>query len=304
LFFLVLQLEHIQVLHAVDFLYRDVKPDNFVFGVGAKSKVLHIVDMGLAKCYRTPKTKKIIACREGKSLTGTPRYASLNVHRGLETSRRDDIESLAYMLIYLYVGSLPWQGTPARSKPAKYKAIYDLKCKFVPDQLCGPSFLRTMLVHALSLQYEDEPDYHFLRTMLHEAAQEHKVNLIDPVFDWDVPASLGVSYPPRTESVYLKSIQPLQMRVAALETQNAALIKETEQLRTQLKDAQNTAELLIWENRTMVTPANARRRSIKIIRQGKQVQAVRVEPQDTVLAKRKAPDVPVVSDQPSKKPKV
>lgn len=96
-------------MHGKNFIHRDVKPDNFLMGMGSKSNSLHIVDMGLAKKYIDPSTKQHIAFRNDKSLTGTARYASIHAHLGEELSRRDDFEAIGYVLIYLFTGYLPWQ---------------------------------------------------------------------------------------------------------------------------------------------------------------------------------------------------
>lgn len=85
--------------------------------------------------------------REGKSLTGTARYVSLATHRGEEPSRRDDLESLAYVLIYLLRGSLPWQGLKARDKAQKYQRIMEVKLATPIDVLCAgcPQELGTLV---------------------------------------------------------------------------------------------------------------------------------------------------------------
>ena len=95
-------------MHSQNFVHRDVKPDNFLMGLGDKSAIVHVVDMGLAKKYYDPITARHIAYRNDKALTGTARYASIHSHNGEELSRRDDFEAIGYVLIYLFNGSLPW----------------------------------------------------------------------------------------------------------------------------------------------------------------------------------------------------
>jgi serine/threonine protein kinase len=116
-------LQRIEFVHNNSFLHRDIKPDNFLMGHGKNQHVLYIIDFGLAKRFIDPKTGDHIPYRDGKSLTGTARYASLNTHIGQEQSRRDDIESIAFVMVYLIKGELPWQGVPGKDKDEKYKKI-------------------------------------------------------------------------------------------------------------------------------------------------------------------------------------
>jgi serine/threonine protein kinase len=134
-------LARIKYLHSRSFIYRDMKPDNFLIGLGQNASLVYMIDYGLAKKYRDPKTHQHIPYRDKKSLTGTARYASINTHLGIEQSRRDDLESLGYVLMYFNRGSLPWQGLRANTKKQKYQRICDTKRSVTIEQLCEGTFL-------------------------------------------------------------------------------------------------------------------------------------------------------------------
>ena len=128
-------LVRVNTLHEKSIIHRDIKPQNFVIGLGAKASEIYCVDFGLAKLYRDRKTLVHLPLRDG-SLAGTPRYASISNHLGIAQSRRDDLESIAYMLIYFLKGKLPWQGLKASDKRTKYGLILECKQDTTIHTLC------------------------------------------------------------------------------------------------------------------------------------------------------------------------
>merc|ERR1712072_1497406 len=166
-------LRRIECVHTRSFIHRDVKPDNFLMGLGKKANQVNIIDFGLAKKYRDPRTHQHIAYREDKNLTGTARYASINTHLGIEQSRRDDLESLGYVLLYFLRGSLPWQGLKAATKKHKYEKISERKMATPIEVLCK------------ELPKEFVSYLHYCRCLLREpfirAGYEY-----DYVFDWTI----------------------------------------------------------------------------------------------------------------------
>jgi casein kinase 1 len=160
----------VEYVHTKSFIHRDIKPDNFLMGLGKRANQVHIIDFGLAKKYRDPKSHIHIPYRENKNLTGTARYASINTHLGIEQSRRDDIESLGYVMMYFLRGSLPWQGLKAATKKQKYEKISEKKMVTAIEILCRgfPSEFVTYFQYCRSLRFDDKPDYSYLRKQLRD----------------------------------------------------------------------------------------------------------------------------------------
>lgn len=175
----------IEYIHARCFIHRDIKPDNFLMGIGRRGSQVNVIDFGLAKKYRDPRTHLHIPYRENKNLTGTARYASINTHLGIEQSRRDDLESLGYVLIYFCRGSLPWQGLKAATKRQKYDRIMEKKMTTPNDILTKglPKEFLTYMNYIKNLRFDDKPDYPYLRKIFRDLFRKEKYRY-DYVFDW------------------------------------------------------------------------------------------------------------------------
>ncbi|KAK5905638.1 hypothetical protein CgunFtcFv8_001577 [Champsocephalus gunnari] len=180
-------ISRIEYIHSKNFIHRDVKPDNFLMGLGKKGNLVYIIDFGLAKKYRDARTHQHIPYRENKNLTGTARYASINTHLGIEQSRRDDLESLGYVLMYFNLGSLPWQGLKAATKRQKYERISEKKMSTPIEVLCKgyPSEFSTYLNMCRSLRFDDKPDYSYLRQLFRNLFHRQGFSY-DYVFDWNM----------------------------------------------------------------------------------------------------------------------
>ncbi|KAA1111008.1 serine/threonine protein kinase [Puccinia graminis f. sp. tritici] len=186
---LLYRIEHV---HSRNFIHCDLKPDNFLMGINKRANQVNIVDFGLAKAYRDHESLIHIPYREGKTLTGTARYASINNHLGIEQSCRDDIESLAYILIYFLRGSLPWQGLGGSTVTEKYDRIMDCKMT-TPTELLGrglPQEFVICLNYSRSLQFGDKPDYDYLRSLF-RALFVREGYSYDDVFDWSLKTPNG-----------------------------------------------------------------------------------------------------------------
>jgi len=180
-------ISRLEYLHTKCFIHRDIKPDNFLVGVKRKSHVVYIIDFGLAKRYIDSGTLKHIKYREGKNLTGTARYVSVYTHIGIEQSRRDDLESLGYLLLYLLHGTLPWIGCPGKTKQDKYKAIGQIKASRSVEDLVHPfpQEFANYLNYVKSLKFEQKPDYSYLKKTFKELFARLKYNY-DYIFDWEL----------------------------------------------------------------------------------------------------------------------
>lgn len=177
-------IRRIQYVHSKGIMHRDIKPENFL--IGLHNNEVYIIDYGLCKLFKNIDNTHIPQS-QNKQLVGTVRYTSLNSHVGNELSRRDDLESIGYVLIYFIKGKLPWQGLGSRgqSKEEKYNLIYECKRKTTLEQLCQglPKEFKLYMEHVKSLEFAEKPNYNYLYGLFTQLFKKNNFEY-DNKFDW------------------------------------------------------------------------------------------------------------------------
>ena len=181
----------LQYIHDRHIIHRDIKPDNFVMGAQEDNAKLYILDFGLAKKYRSSRTLVQYPYVKKKKLTGTARYASIHALEAYEQSRRDDLESVGYVLMYFLRGNLPWQGLKVRSKEDRYKKILEKKKETSSQDLCKdfPHEFFEYVDYTKNLEYEENPDYDFLRQKFLDVLKGLNEEM-DYIYDWTTKSDL------------------------------------------------------------------------------------------------------------------
>ena len=157
-------MDRIQYIHEKNILHQDIKPANFLVG-NPDDSIIYVIDYGMSKKYRSSQTGRHISVAKKKKFTGSFNFSSINSMKGLELSRRDDMESIGYMLIFLIKGELPWSSYEFGAMNERYSLIYRTKANISNEELCKglPIEFCYYMKYVKSLKFEEEPNYRYLK---------------------------------------------------------------------------------------------------------------------------------------------
>ncbi|CAD8177239.1 unnamed protein product [Paramecium pentaurelia] len=175
-------IDRLEVFHSMNFIHRDIKPENFLIS-REDTSLVYLIDFGLSKYYRVADGRHIEFSQK-TGVIGTARYASINTLQWMEQSRRDDLESLGYMLIYFVKGELPWSNVKAIDKEDKYDQILQVKMGIPLISLCHnlPKCFIQYFQHVKSLLFQQQPNYSHLRNLFEKQLQDYEHQL----YDWEL----------------------------------------------------------------------------------------------------------------------
>ncbi|KAI5990667.1 kinase-like domain-containing protein [Pisolithus albus] len=171
-------LQRLENIHLHNFVHWDIKPSNVLISTGQNTSVVYLIDFSIAKQYRDPYTHLHNAFGKCGGFLGSYAFASINSQLGFEPGRRDEIESLAYLLTYFSCGSLPWLGHPSFDSEALVNMKKDISQR---DDI--PQALKTMLSYSRSLPFTQKPDYAYLQTLVANICTNPP--LLDSRLEWE-----------------------------------------------------------------------------------------------------------------------
>ena len=242
-------IDRLKYIHSKFIVHRDIKPENFLVG-NPDFLNIYIVDFGLSRKYRSSRTGKHIEFRKYKTTPGTTNYLSLNATQGIEQTRRDDLESLAYLLIYLSKGKLPWCNLKGKTSYECAYKVFKMKFTISLSKLCKdlPNEFITFTKYTRQLKFDEDPNYNYLKILFTHALKTMK-GVNDLKFTW---IKTGKSLTKAFSEAVLKNRNPVHKS-----SSRARLLKQienphsSENVKTQRNNSyskENSKNLILFKN--------------------------------------------------------
>ena len=164
--FAIQALERVEYVHSKNYLHRDIKPANFLVGKPDNSQI-YLIDFGNSRKYRSSRTGKHLPFAKNYKIYGTAIFLSVNVLKNIEQTRKDELESLGLVIIYLYQGFLPWSDLKVKTISQALDLIKNIKMKVSIEELCAdlPREFYEYMNYVKNMNFDDKPDYIYLQTL-------------------------------------------------------------------------------------------------------------------------------------------
>ena len=181
-------IERLKLIHKEGIIHRDLKPENLLVTKNIRNCLIYLIDYGLSKKYKDVKNDIHIPFKSDRPITGTIRYVSINTHKGIEQSRRDDIESACYIITYFLNGKLDWDGIKCKTKEEKIQKIMEKKEEFKNNKEYKklPQTFSQIFQYVYHLGFEEKPNYEYIFSTINKGLEqfEGESNYEKTLYDW------------------------------------------------------------------------------------------------------------------------
>ena len=181
-------IQRLKIIHKQGIIHRDLKPENLLVTKNIRDGLIYLIDFGLSKKYKDLKTDVHIPFKNERPITGTIRYISINTHKGYEQSRRDDLESACYIILYFLTGKLNWDGIKCKTREEKIQKIMEKKEEFKNNKEyknLSQSFCN-IFEYVYNINFDEKPNYEYIFGLINKDLEQFdaETNYERSLYDW------------------------------------------------------------------------------------------------------------------------